>query len=319
MPRTARLQFEGAFNHVYNRGNRKQQIFLDDLDYARFEAFMLEAMSRSGVRLYTWEQVPNHFHMLVETPEGNLAEFMQRLLTRYAMYFNWRHRQVGHLFQGRYGARLCDKDAYFKELIRYIQLNAYRTRGGPLAKVGEWKWSSHRYLMMPESQWPEGLRTAFRDVLGQFGSDPLKARRAYAGFLADGLKDGSWESFYRPKEDRFLGDDSFVETCKRRAGEKVRESRRQLRRLANPEALLEEVSRLSRLAPRALAAAGQKKVISRWRQALAYVGRRKYRWPVKALAKVIGRKENAVSQMLLRMEPAENRLEVQQLLRALEL
>ena len=262
--------------------------------------------------------MPNHFHLLVQTPEGILAEFMQRLLTRYAMYFNWRHQQVGHLFQGRYGARLCDKEAYFMALIRYIELNAYRTRGRPLAKPGEWKWSSRRYLMMPENQWPDGLRTAFREVLGRFSDDPQRARRVYAEYLAEGLKNGTWKSFYKPKGDRFLGDDSFVEACKRRAGQPVRQSARPLRRLADPRALLEEVAGVSGLAAGELAAAGQKKVISRWRQAFAYVGRRRYRWSVKALARVIGRHENAVSQMLSRMEPAIDRTEVQKILKTLE-
>lgn len=318
MPRAPRVQFAGAFYHVYHRGNRRQPIFLDDQDYARFETFMLEAMNRSGVRLYTWKQMPNHFHLLVQTPDGNLAEFMQRLLTRYAMYFNWRHHQVGHLFQGRYSARLCDKEAYFMALIRYIELNAYRTRGRSLAKPGEWKWSSHRYLMMPESQWPDGLQMAFREVLGRFSEDPQRARRVYAEYLADGLKNGTWKSFYKPKADRFLGDDAFVETCKRRAGEAVRQSPRSLRRWEGPNALLEKVARLSGLTAEELTVAGQKQVSSRWRQAFAYVGRRHYRCSVKDLARAIGRHENTVSQMLTRMEPALDRIEVQALLNLLE-
>src|SRR5437879_5707562 len=123
MPRAPRIQFEGAFYHIYDRGNRRERIFLDDADYARFERMMLEAADRSGVRLFRWSLMPNHFHLLVETPEANIAEFMGRLLTRYAQYFNWRHNLVGHVFQGRYGARVCDKEAYFLELIRYIELN----------------------------------------------------------------------------------------------------------------------------------------------------------------------------------------------------
>jgi putative transposase len=70
---------------------------------------MIEAMNRSGVRLYDWSLMPNHFHFLLETPDGNLAEFMQRLLTRYAKYFNWAHKKVGHVFQGRYQAKVCDE------------------------------------------------------------------------------------------------------------------------------------------------------------------------------------------------------------------
>src|ERR1035441_5199163 len=145
MPRPPRLQYPGAFYHVFHRGNRKERIFWDDLDYEKFEEFMIESMNWSGVMLYDWSLLPNHFHFLLETPDGNLAEFMQRLLTRYAKYFNWAHKKVGHVFQGRYQAKVCEKENYFLELIRYVELNPYRTKKGPLARLGEWKWSSFRY------------------------------------------------------------------------------------------------------------------------------------------------------------------------------
>src|SRR6266700_6497616 len=164
MPRPPRLQFEGAFYHVFHRGNRRERIYWDDADYAKFEEFMIEAMNWSGVRLYDWSLMPNHFHLLIETPEGNLAEFMQRLATRYAKYFNWIHKKVGHVFQGRYGARLCDKEQYFLELVRYIELNPYRLKKGMLAKLGDWRWSGLRYLLGKE-QPPEGMDRVIREVL----------------------------------------------------------------------------------------------------------------------------------------------------------
>ena len=138
MPRLPRLQFEGALYHVFSRGNRRERIYETDSDYAMFEKIMIEAMNWSGVQLYAWCLMPNHFHLLLETPEGNLSEFMQRLATRYAKYFNWAHKKVGHVFQSRYGARLCDKESYFTELVRYIHLNPYRTKGKALAALGSW-------------------------------------------------------------------------------------------------------------------------------------------------------------------------------------
>ena len=91
MPKASRLQFPGAYYHAYHRGNRRESIFYDDQDYVRFEAILIEAMRWSGIHLYTWKLMPNHFHLVLETPEGNLAEFMQRLLSRYVKYFNGRH------------------------------------------------------------------------------------------------------------------------------------------------------------------------------------------------------------------------------------
>src|SRR4029077_14203281 len=134
MPRQPRIQYEGACYHVFHRGNRRERIFWDEADYARFEGIMLETAEWSGVKLFTWSQMPNHFHQLVETPDGNLAEYMSRLLSRFAMYFNRVHHIVGNVFQGRYGAVLCDKESYFMELIRYIQSNPYRTKGKALSK-----------------------------------------------------------------------------------------------------------------------------------------------------------------------------------------
>ena len=141
MPRAPRIQFEGASYHVFSRGNRRERIFRTGEDYAVFEEMTLEGMRRSGVSLFNWGQMPNHFHFNVETPDGNIAEFMQRVLTRFAKYFNRTHRLVGHLFQGRYGARIVEKETYFQEIVRYVELNAYRTKGKPLAKLGEWKWA----------------------------------------------------------------------------------------------------------------------------------------------------------------------------------
>ena len=79
MPRSLRLQFEGAFYHVFDRGNRQEPIFLDADDYREFEDYLLDSAARANVSLYSWCPLPNHFHLLVQTPDGNLAFFMQLL------------------------------------------------------------------------------------------------------------------------------------------------------------------------------------------------------------------------------------------------
>jgi putative transposase len=145
MPRPPRLEYPGAFYHVYSRGNRRERIFWGKEDYKVFEAILLEAGRWSGVRLYAWCLMPNHFHLLVETPEGNLSQFMRRLLTR-ARNFNKTHRLVGHVFQGRYRTVVCDKETYLLELVRYIHLNPIKVLKGSLAQRPEdWPWSSHRF------------------------------------------------------------------------------------------------------------------------------------------------------------------------------
>ena len=81
--------------------------------------------------------MPNHFHFNLETPEGNLSEFMQRVMTRFAKYFNRAHRLIGHVFQGRYGSRLMDHESYSQENVRYVELNPYRLKKGKLAELRE--------------------------------------------------------------------------------------------------------------------------------------------------------------------------------------
>jgi len=318
MPRQPRIQYEGACYHVFHRGNRRERIYWDDADYARFEAMMLEAADRSGVKLFSWSQLPNHFHQLVETPDGNLAEYMSRLLSRFAMYFNRVHAMVGHVFQGRYGAILCDKENYFMELIRYIQLNPYRIQGKALSKLGDWKWASHRYLMMPESQWPGAVRRAFQDVLDRFGSDNRAARQNYAAFLAGGLQQGTWKDFYKIKNGRFLASDSFIEQAKQRMGDPIRQEKPLSRQPRSIDELVQMVSAISGHSPERLASASRKASLNGWRKSLVYIGRKVCRLPVQILAAAIGRDASAASQILRRVNgESESTMEIQKLLKAL--
>src|SRR5258706_5837585 len=315
MGRPPRIQFEGACYHLFSRGNRRERIFQDESDYLAFEDMLLETMRWSGVLLYNWSQMPNHFHFNVETPDGNLAEFMQRLLARYAKHFNRTHRLVGHVFQGRYGSVICEREARFEEIVRYVELNPYRLKGGRmLAPLGQWRWSSLYYLLQPEEAWPEGCATAFRRVLAAFSQDPERSRKRLLSFLADGLESKTWEDFYQVKAARFLGSEAFVERVKAQMEEPVRLSPRDLRRLKKPDDLLEVVARTFGVSRLALGQPDQDRSLGRLRQIMAYVGRRHYRMSVQRLGGTMGRSGAAVSMMLRRTKhnvdkwPETNRL-----------
>jgi putative transposase len=318
MPRPPRFQFAGAFYHVFNRGNRRERIFVSNEDFQAFESYLLETMTRSRIELYNWSQLPNHFHFNLATPDGNLGEFMQRLLTRYAKYFNRTYRLVGHLFQSRYSAKLIDRDVYFKEIIRYVELNPYRTKGRLLADLGKWRWSSLHYLMKPASAWPEGCQTAFRRVLETFGADPSAARERLLRFLADGLKMGTWEKFYQPKEGRFLGDEPFVERSKALQREPVRKIPRLLRRAVDINLLFNVAERVGGYKRAQLRAPGRSRGISRWRQSIVFIARRYFRIPVIRLARELDRRESTISMIVARAAPnMEQRPEARRLLAAL--
>jgi len=123
MARKLRIQYPGAIYHVTLRGVEKRQIFTDDVDRNRFIDQLTEAVEACGVRLYMFCLMGNHVHLLLESPQANLSAFMQKLATAYAVYFNRRHRRVGHLTQGRYAAEPVQGDEYLRRLSRYLHLN----------------------------------------------------------------------------------------------------------------------------------------------------------------------------------------------------
>ena len=127
-----------------------QGIFLDERDFKMFLAYLLDYKNRYGFHLYAYALMKNHLHLLIEVEEIPLNRIMQCLLFRYTRYFNRRQGEVGHLFQGRYKAIVCDKDAYLLELVRYIHLNPVRAK---IVKVPEdYVWTGHlSYLGGEES------------------------------------------------------------------------------------------------------------------------------------------------------------------------
>ena len=123
MARPIRIEYPGAFYHVISRGNERRAVFRGDNDYELFLNTLGEASDRFDVLIHAYCLMPNHLHLLIQTKDSNLSQFMKRLLGVYTIRFNRRHKRYGHLFQGRYKAYLLDQDSYFLELSRYIHLN----------------------------------------------------------------------------------------------------------------------------------------------------------------------------------------------------
>lgn len=181
MSRHPRVEFPGALYHVFTRGNNRQAIFIDDEDRLAYLNGLQRAHERMGLTIYAFSLMGNHVHHLVETAETPLRRVMQSLLTRYARRFNMRHGRIGHLFQGRYRALLCERDRYLLELIRYIHLNP--ARAGLVTDPAKWPWSSHpAYLGRMEIPW-----VATGPVLERFSKEPRRARELYEQFILDGI------------------------------------------------------------------------------------------------------------------------------------
>ena len=211
MARKPRVEFEGAFYHVIVRGNQRQDIFRDDQDRVTYLERLEHYRKRYNFKLYAYVLMSNHVHLLIETQKIPLSKIMQGMQFTYTQHYNRRHRTVGHLFQGRYKAIMCDRDSYLLELVRYIHLNPARLK----RPKDPWKypWSSQRAYL--------GKRTAVeidtKWVLGQFGKPSAQARQAYRKFMEEGLGQGHIEGYYEVVDQRFLGDEEFIEQVDTRA------------------------------------------------------------------------------------------------------
>lgn len=134
MARPLRIEMAGGRYHVTARGNERRDIFKGDRDREHFLSLLAELPERFGTGLHAYILMPNHFHLLLETPEANLSRTGQWLNVSYSVWFNRRHRRSGHLFQGRFGAALIEDEAGIQEVARYLHLNPVRVKALELSK-----------------------------------------------------------------------------------------------------------------------------------------------------------------------------------------
>jgi len=154
----------------------------------------------------------NHYHFVVETVEGNLSKGMRHLNGVYTQYFNRRHNQVGHIFQGRYKAILVEKEAYLLELSRYVVLNP--VRAGMVSQVEEWPWSSYHEMLEKVELYPW---LEINWILGQFSDVRLKAIEHYINFVREGV--GLPPIWTVLKQQIYIGSDQFVESMLKKIGQ----------------------------------------------------------------------------------------------------
>ncbi len=215
MPRPPRKQFEGALYHVTSRGNGRAQIFFADADHERFLSQLRDCLETHQVILYAYVLMPNHYHLLVRTPLANLARFMQRLNTSYALYSRYRHQKPGHRLEGRYRAKLVQSEEYVATLTRYLHLNPVKVKAmrsleeAALRRyLAAYRWSSYGGYV------DECRRESFLcyDMLNAFGPDMRQARRQYRQYVMACLtKDDSDLRTLLDRSAHGIGDDAYVE------------------------------------------------------------------------------------------------------------
>jgi REP element-mobilizing transposase RayT len=181
MSRPLRIELASGLYHVTSRGDRREAIYRDDQDRTDWLTVLGEVCRRFNWRCHAYCEMTNHYHFVVETPDGNLSKGMRQLNGVYTQTTNRRHGLVGHLFQGRFKAILVEREAYLLELARYVVLNPVRAAMVP--EEGDWPWSSYR-AMVGQAPAPAWLETDW--VLGQFGEGRSRAQGGYAAFVRQG-------------------------------------------------------------------------------------------------------------------------------------
>lgn len=182
MSRPPRIQAPGAFYHVTSRGNRRNRIYADEFDYATWLAMLAEAALRFELVIHSYCLMPNHYHLVVETPRGNIANGMHYLNGKYFQFFNRKYQLTGHVSQGRYHAELIQRELHLLELARYVVNNP--VRAGLVLSAEDWTWSSHRSAagIDPSPPW-----LTLQWILGQFGDgNDAQHTTAYRKFVEQG-------------------------------------------------------------------------------------------------------------------------------------
>ena len=215
MARKPRIEIAGGLFHIITRGNNRRRIFRSHDDYLKFLLFLESQKAKRPFYLYAYCLMPNHVHLLAEMQDDPISRVMQALLTAYSQYHNRKYRKVGHLFQGRYKAILCQTDRYLAELVRYIHLNPVRAK--MVARAEDYEYSGHRsYLGLDSS----GLVDA-EPVLRHFGANKKKAVEVYTQFVNAALGQQSQSEYYLAAAGRMLGTDEFLHEVKHRIGDYV--------------------------------------------------------------------------------------------------
>ena len=236
MARKPRVEVEGGLYHIITRGNDRQEIFHSVADHQKFLSLLVLQKQRTPFFLYAYCLMTNHVHLLIERQADTVGRIMQRVLTGYSQYYNRRYKRVGHVFQGRHKAILCQSDKYLGELVRYIHLNPVRAR--MVGQPEEYLYSSHRAYMGLE---PAGI-VDVDPVLRLFGVVRQIAGERFAEYVAAGIGSKFSGDLDSPADYDVLGSEEFVDSMIHRFGDGAeRKRQKKAERAFDPETLVAAV------------------------------------------------------------------------------
>lgn len=205
MPRSPRIYAPNLIYHLFSRGNNRESVFFERSDYQRFLTNLERFRPTLKYTLYAYSLLPNHFHLLLKAGEVHISKIMQRIMTAYTMYINKKHERVGHVFQGRFGSIIVEKETYLLTVQRYIHLNP--VRAGLVSDPKLYPWSSFKRYFLLNGELPQIDR---QEILEMFSSDSVKQLKLFYEFTLEGIK----EEFNPLTEQRrgILGGSKFIQS-----------------------------------------------------------------------------------------------------------
>lgn len=215
MARPLRIAVSNLPFHVLDRGNNRQIVFREEVDFIYFLKLLKRYKKELRFKLYHFCLMPNHFHLVLESAiEGSLPKIMMRLTLAYSWYFNRRYGGVGHVWQGRYKSSLIDKENYFIWCGLYVELNA--VRAGLVSKPEGWRWSSYRTYAFGEiDPLMEGLIDIGPYYL-ELGNNARERQKKYQEDVAEVMKDEFLKSIREKLDEGVFGKEDFVREAKER-------------------------------------------------------------------------------------------------------
>lgn len=204
MSRPLRIEHPHAWYHVLNRGRRREKVFFENSDYLLFLQIIEDCSRLYNLEVHAYSLMPNHYHLMICTPNGNLSRIMRHLDGVYTQKINRKYKMEGGLFKGRFKSILIEEDSYLMEMVRYIHKNPLKAN---LEKqLGDHKWTSHRAYMDGKRR-PKWLRVDC--VLKKFGKYGKAARKELHAFVMKEAEEGIEKRLDGVNWPPILGGDKF--------------------------------------------------------------------------------------------------------------
>jgi REP element-mobilizing transposase RayT len=308
------------------RGIEGITIFRDDEDREHFLSLIGQLVAKTGTGVIAWALMSNHVHLLFFSGQAGISTFMRKLLTRYATWFNRRHKRSGHLFQNRYKSIVCEEESYVLELVRYIHLNPLRGSAvKSLEELENYSWSGHSVLVgRKRREWQE---TEY--VLGQFGVEKKRAIRAYRRFMDEG-KDlgrkpelvggglirsmGGWSRVLSIRgkgemvehDSRILGSGDFVQKIMREAEERLVRQMKNRGGQGEVEGVVKRMCQEGGVEKEEIRKGGRRRRVSKVRARIAYYLNRQMGISFAEIARNLGVGTSAIAMAIRKEDHDEN-------------